>query len=206
MERKLYPTRVLTTHTITKVGVLSAISFILMFFQVPMPFAPPFMQVDISDVPGLIGAFAMGPIPGMLIVLMKNILHLMIEGTKTQFVGELSNFIVGSAYVMTASIIYHRKKSFKTAIIGTIVGILVMSIVATLSNYFVVFPLYAAAFGMDIPSLVEMGASVNGFVTSYETMMIAAILPFNIVKGTIVGLVTMLLYKHVSLILHKGRR
>lgn len=203
MERKVYPTRVLSTHTITRVGVLSAIAFVLMFFQIPMPFAPPFMQVDISDVPALIGAFAMGPVPGMLIVLMKNILHLIVEGSKTQFVGELSNFIVGSAFVVPASIIYLRNKCFRTAIIGTIVGVLVMSGVATLSNYFVVFPLYAKAFGIDIAALVNQASAVNGLVTSYETLMIAAVLPFNLVKGTLVGIMTMILYRHVSPILHK---
>lgn len=203
MEHKLHPQRILTTRTVAKIGVLAAISFILMFFQVPLPFAPPFMQVDLSDVPGLIGAFAMGPVPGMLIVLMKNILHAIVQGSQTQFIGELSNFIVGSAYVMTASWIYLRRKSFKTAIIGTIVGIFVMSLVATASNYFIVFPLYAAAFGMKIEALVNMAAELNGLVNGYESMMLFAVLPFNLVKGAIVGLVTMLLYKRVSPILHK---
>lgn len=203
MEHRLHPQQILTTRTIAKIGVMAAISFVLMFFQLPLPFAPPFMQVDISDVPALIGAFAMGPVPGMLIVLMKNILHAIITGTKTQFIGELSNFIVGSAFVMTASWIYLRRKSFRTAIIGTIVGILLMSIVATASNYFVVFPLYATAFGLEIEALVNMGAELNGFVNGYESLMLFAVLPFNLVKGTIVGLVTMLLYKRVSPILHK---
>lgn len=203
MEHKLHPQRILTTHTVAKIGVLSAISFVLMFFQVPLPFAPPFMQVDLSDVPGLIGAFAMGPVPGMLIVLMKNILHAIVQGSQTQFIGELSNFIVGSVFVMTASWVYLRRKSFKTAIIGTIVGILIMSAVATASNYFVVFPLYAAAFGLQIEALVNMAAELNGLVSGYESMMLFAVLPFNLVKGMIVGLVTMLLYKRVSPILHK---
>lgn len=203
MEHRLHPQQILTTRTVAKIGVMAAISFVLMFFQLPLPFAPPFMQVDISDVPALIGAFAMGPVPGMLIVLMKNILHAIITGTKTQFIGELSNFIVGSAFVMTASWIYLRRKSFRTAIIGTIVGILLMSIVATASNYFVVFPLYATAFGLEIEALVNMGAELNGFVNGYESLMLFAVLPFNLVKGTIVGLVTMLLYKRVSPILHK---
>ncbi len=203
MEHKLHPQRILTTRTVAKIGIMSAIAFVLMFFQVPLPFAPPFMQVDISDVPALIGAFAMGPIPGMLIVLMKNFLHAIIQGTKTQFIGELSNFIVGSSYVMVASWIYLRNKSFRTAIIGTIVGILLMSVVATASNYFIVFPLYAAAFGLQIEALVNMAAELNGFVNGYESMMLYAVLPFNLVKGTIVGLVTMLLYKHISPILHR---
>lgn len=203
MEHKLHPQRILTTHTMVKISVLSAIAFVLMFFQVPLPFAPTFMQVDISDVPALIGAFAMGPVPGMLIVLLKNILNLMVEGTKTQFVGELSNFIVGSAFVMTAAVIYLRNKSFRTAIIGTIIGILVMSVIATLSNYFIVFPLYAAAFGIDLEALTGMAAGLNPLVSSYETMMIAAVFPFNLSKGIITGLLTILLYKRVSPILHR---
>ncbi|MGI6440463.1 MAG: ECF transporter S component [Tissierellia bacterium] len=203
MEHKLHSQPLLTTHTVAKIGILSAIAFVLMFFQVPLPFAPPFMQVDLSDVPSLIGAFAMGPIPGMLIVLLKNILHSIIQGSQTQFVGELSNFIVGSAFVMIASWIYHRNKSFRTAILGTIAGILVMSIVATASNYFVVFPLYAAAFGLKIEVLVNMAAELNGWVGGYESMMLFAVLPFNLVKGMIVGFATMLLYKRVSPILHK---
>lgn len=203
MENKLHTTQIMSTRTLVKISVLSAIAFILMFFQVPLPFAPPFMQVDISDVPSLIGAFAMGPLPGMMIVLIKNFLHILVEGSKTQFVGELSNFIVGSAYVVTASVIYLRRKSFRTAIIGTIVGILVMSVVATLSNYFIVFPLYAKAFGIDLEALVNMAKGMNGLVTSYESLMIAAVFPFNLVKGIVVGLVTMILYKRVSPILHR---
>lgn len=203
MDNKLHPTQIMSTRTLVKISVLSAIAFILMFFQVPLPFAPPFMQVDISDVPSLIGAFAMGPLPGMMIVLIKNFLHILVEGSKTQFVGELSNFIVGSAYVVTASIIYLRRKSFRTAIIGTIVGILVMSVVATLSNYFIVFPLYAKAFGIDIEALVNMAKGMNSLVTSYESLMVAAVFPFNLVKGIVVGLVTMILYKRVSPILHR---
>ena len=187
-------------RNLVKVGILAAMSFILMFFQFPIPVAPPFMKVDLADVPALIGGFSMGPVYGILIQLIKNILNL--SKTSTYGVGEVSNFVVGGLFVFVSSSIYKRNKTKKNATIAMICGVLVMSLAATLSNAFVIFPLYGKAMGVDMGAFVAMAHKTNALVKSYFTMMIFAIVPFNLIKGFIEILVTKLLYKHVSGILH----
>ena len=189
------------TRVMVKVSVLAVIGMVLMFFDVSAWFAPPFLKIDISDLPGLIGAFAMGPMAGVLIQLVKNILSFLIEGSKTGGVGELSNFLVGSVFVYSAGCVYYRRKTFKRAIVGMGLGVILMSIFACISNYFVVFPIYAKLIPLD--QIIEMGSKVNRFVYDYKTLIIYAILPFNILKGTIVSAITLLIYKRVSPILHK---
>ena len=191
------------TRTMVKVSILGAFSFLLMLFEFPLWFAPTFLKFDFSDVPGLIGSFALGPFAGVLVQLVKNLLNLAIEGTDTAAVGELANFIVGSIFVYTAGYIYHRNKTFKTAIIGMVLGTLAMTVVMSLANYFVMIPLYAKLFGWPIEDIVALGSAVNKYVVDFKTLILFAVVPFNIVKGIIVTLITTLLYKRVSPILKK---
>ena len=183
-------------NAVVKVGVLAAFSYILMFIQMPIPIAPPFMKVDLADVPALIGGFAMGPWYGVLIQLIKNLLNL--TKTSTGGVGELSNFIVGAVYVYISASIYKNRKTKKTALFALSMGVIAMTIVATLSNAFVVFPTYAKVMGIDLNAFVAMTSKTNGLVTSYFSLMLLSIAPFNIVKGLISSLVTDLVYKRVS--------
>lgn len=201
MENSMRSTSTLSVNKLVKVGILSAMSFILMFVQFPIPIAPPFMKVDLADVPSLIGGFAMGPGYGVAIQFIKNFLNL--SKTTTGGVGELSNFIVGGAFVYVSSFIYHRRKTKKTAIKAMVVGMLVMTILATLSNTFVIFPLYGKIMGIELQEFVNMVSATNRLVTSYPTLMLLSIAPFNIIKGTIEIIVTDLLYKKVSPILKK---
>ena len=191
------------TRTMVKVSILGAFSFLLMLFEFPLWFAPTFLKFDFSDVPGLIGSFALGPFAGVLVQLVKNLLNLAIEGTATAAVGELANFIVGSIFVYTAGYIYHRNKTFKTAIIGMVLGTLAMTVVMSLANYFVMIPLYAKLFGWPIEDIVALGSAVNKYVVDFKTLILFAVVPFNIVKGIIVTLITTLLYKRVSPILKR---
>lgn len=190
----------LSTKNLVRISVLGAIGMVLMFFDISTWFAPPFLKIDISDLPALIGSFAMGPMAGVLVQFVKNILSLMIEGSGTGGVGELSNFIVGSVLVYSAGYIYYRKKTFKRAVIGLVVGVLSMTLLASLSNYFIVFPLYGKIMPMD--KIIEMASGINRYVVDYKTMILYAVVPFNILKGTIVSLITLLIYKRVSPILH----
>lgn len=192
----------LTTRNLVKISVLGAIGMILMFFDLSVWFAPPFLKLDISDLPALLGAFAIGPMAGVLIQLLKNILSLLIEGSGTGGVGELSNFIVGSVYCYTAGFIYYRNKSFKSAVIGLICGVILMSITASLSNYFIVFPLYSRVM-IPMDKIIEMASKVNKHVVDYKTLILYAVLPFNLLKGTIVAGITLALYKRLSPILHR---
>ena len=200
---KLKKTRVWTTGTLVKVSLLSVIAMLFMFVQFPLPFAPPFLKVDLGDLPALIGGFALGTWPGVCIVFLKNILHIVAQGTTTAYVGEISNFIVGSVFVIISSQIYAKKKTKKRALIGLTLGTLGMTVVATLSNYFVIFPLYEKLFGLPMDQIIGLSAKMNGLVTNYRTMMIFAVAPFNIVKGFVVSFVTAVVYKPLSPILHR---
>ena len=186
-----------------KISSLAVISMILMFLDLSVWFAPPFLKLDLADLPALIGAFAMGPMAGVIVQLVKNLLSLLVEGSSTGGVGEISNFIVGSAFVYTAGLFYYKNKTFKTAIIGSIMGVIAMTLVASVSNYFIVFPMYAKVYGMPMEALINMGTVLNKNIVDLKTMIIFAIVPFNILKGSIVAIVSILIYKRVSPILHK---
>src|SRR5699024_5586704 len=134
------------TEIMVKISVLAVIGMVLMFFDISAWFAPSFLRLDISDLPGLIGAFAMGAMAGVLVQLVKNMLSLFIEGSSTGGVGELSNFLVGSAFVYTAGFIYYRKKTFKNAVIGMICGVILLTLFVSFSNDFVVFDIYSKLF------------------------------------------------------------
>lgn len=186
----------------TKISVLSVIALILMYIDFPVTFiAPNFIKMDISDVPALIGGFAMGPMAGVSIEGIKVVLEIIFKGTTTGGVGELSNFLVGCAFVVPASLIYHYKKSYRTAFIGLLVGIMTMTLFATISNYFFIFPLYAKFMPME--TIVAAGSAITSKVTDLWTLMVYCMTPFNILKGLAASAVTMVLYKRVSPILHR---
>lgn len=191
-----------TTRTMVKISVMSVIAFILMLLDFPLWFAPPFLKFDISDVPPLIGSFAMGPMAGVIIQLMKNILKLIVSGSSTGGVGEFSNFIVGSIFAYSAGFIYYKKKDKKSAVKGLVIGTLAMTIIISIVNYVFMIPFYAKVFGMPLDDIIAMGMKVNGFVKDFKTLVVFAVVPFNLLKGIIVSLITMFLYKRVSPILH----
>lgn len=183
---------------LVKVAILASISYLLMFVQMPIPIAPPFMKVDLADVPALIGGFAMGPWYGVLIQLIKNVLNL--SKTMTGGVGELSNFVVGSTFVLVSSLIYRNKKTRKNSILALVLGIVAMSAVATLSNAFVVFPIYGEVMNLELEAFAAMIPG-NNLVSNYFTMMVFAVAPFNLIKGAVEAIITQLLYKRISPIL-----
>ena len=173
-----------TTKAMVKISILGVLAFVLMLFEMPLAWiAPPFIQLDISDLPALLGSFALGPVAGVIIQFLKNILKLVFVGSGTGAVGELANFIVGSTFAFTAGLIYLRKKTFKSAVIGLIAGTLVMSIVITIANYYVMFPFYAKLFGWPLEEFVNMGTAINENIVDLKTLMIYSIFLFNILKG-----------------------
>ncbi|MCY6355458.1 ECF transporter S component [Clostridium sp. ZS2-4] len=186
-----------------KISLLSAIAFVLMFFEIPLPIFPSFLQIDLSDLPALLGTFALGPVSGILIELFKNVLHIVFKGTQTGFVGEFANFIVGSIFVATAGIIYKMRKSKKTAILGLVAGTIVMSLGASVLNYTILLPLYAKIFKAPIEAFVAMGTALNSNIKTVKDLVLLSILPFNILKGIMVSVVTIPVYKSISPILHR---
>lgn len=190
-------------RTMAQIAMLGAVSVILMLVEFPLPFlAPPFYQLDFSEVPVLIGTFAMGPLAGVVIEFIKILLNLIIiNGTSTAGVGELANFIIGCSMILPAGIIYRKHKTKKHAIIGMTAGTIVMVIVGCLINAFVLLPAYSVGLGIPMDTLVGMGTAINPAITNVGWFVVLAVAPFNLVKGIVVSVVTMLLYKRVSVII-----
>lgn len=169
----------------TKIGILSALAFLLYLIEFPLPLFPSFLKIDLGDLPAIIGAFALGPWVGVAIELVKNILHLMIRSS-TGGIGELGNFLTGSAYVLVAGYIYVRNKSKKTAIMGLITGTILMSLAMCVFNFFILIPVFT-----------------NGPISMENLpLILTAILPFNLIKGVLLSIITLVLYKSLSPILH----
>lgn len=181
----------------SRVGMLGAIAFVLTYFQIPVTFvAPSFMKLDIANLPVLIGTFAMGPVAGIMVAALKNILYVLIRGTTTGGVGDLSNFIIASTFALSAGLIYNKNKTFKGAILGLTIGIIATTTVAVLSNYFVIFPLYAKIMPME--AIINAGAAITTRITDLWSMMLYSVIPFNLLKCLTTSVVTMLIYKRVS--------
>lgn len=194
---------VFSAKGIAQIGILSAIATVLMFIEIPLWFAPSFYKIDVSEIPVLIGSFALGPFAGVIMELIKNLLHLIIKGTVTGGIGELANFLFGCAMVVPSAILYQRQKSKKSAMIGLAVGTVCMILAGCLMNYYVLLPVYASAFHMPIDALVQMGTAVNPSINSLWALIFLAVAPFNMLKGILVSMLTLVLYKHVSPILHR---
>jgi len=185
-----------------KISLLAVMAFLLMYIELPIPIFPVFLTIDISDLPALLGAFALGPIAGVIVELFKNILHGLLAG-KTDLVGELANFLVGSCLVLVSGYIYRARKSKGGAVIALVIGTMVMSVFAGLLNYFIVLPLYVKLAGYSIEGVVKMGTMINHNIKDLKSFIILSIIPFNILKGIVVSVVTLGLYKRVSPLLHK---
>ncbi len=189
-----------------QVAMLAAVAVILMMFEIPLPFAPAFYKIDLSEVPVLIGCFAMGPLAGVIIEFLKIILHLLIYGTTTAFVGDIANFVIGCAFVLPAAWIYVRIHTRRGAIIGMVTGTVCLIVIGCFVNAYVLLPAYAAAFDMPLDSIVAMGTAINSSINGVTTFVILCVAPFNLVKGVVVSLIVFFLYKRISPLLKAGGR
>jgi len=189
------------TRNMVSIAMLAAVAVVLMLFEFPLPFLPPFYKIDASELPVIIGAFAMGPWAGVLIELIKILLNLLLDGTTTACVGEFANFLIGCSYVVPASIMYYRKKSKKNAVIGLVLGTVTCAVVGCLLNAYLLLPAYSKAFHMDIEALIAMGTAANKAIDSMFTFVLFATAPLNILKCSLVSVITMLIYKPISRIL-----
>ncbi len=188
-------TRQHNVRYMTVTAMLSAVAFALMFFEFSIPFlVPSFIQMDLSELPALIGAFAMGPWYGVINCLIKNLIHLLI--TTTGGVGELSNFILGAAFVLPAGLIYQRKKTKKNAVIGSVLGAAFMALLSVASNYFIVYPVYTAFLPMD--TILAMYQEILPSADTLLKCLVIFNMPFTFVKGMLSVIITLLIYKHIS--------
>ena len=192
--------KVLTTKNLTMIAMFSAISAVLMVFEIQLPFSPSFVNFDFSALPVMLGGFLIGPFAGGIIVFMKILLHFLLNGTTSFFVGDLSNLLLTLSFVLPASFIYQQKKTKKTTIQGLLVSIICTSLLAIIFNLFLIFPLYLKVLNLKMVDLINMIHVVNPLVKDVFTMIVFSLLPFNLFKYSIVSMITMLSYKKLSIL------
>ncbi len=182
--------------------MLGAVAMVLMLLEFPLPFiAPPFYEFDFSEVPVLIGAFALGPVAGVTVELIKVLLNLIVNGTITAGVGEFANFLMGISFAVPAGMIYRKHRDKKHAGIGLAAGSVVMVVLGGLINLYILIPTYGKALGMPVDAFVEMGSAIFSPIDSLWKLVLFCVIPFNIIKAIGASVVTMLIYKHISPIL-----
>ena len=192
------------THKLTVTAMLSAVAFILMFIESPIPaLIPSFVKLDISDLPELLAAFSLGPVYGVAVTFLKNLLHIVFKGTSSAYVGELCNFLLGAVFSLVAGFIYQRKKSRKSALIGAIIGAVLMAIVSVPMNYYVVYPAYVVCYGMPLEAIIGMYQAILPSADSLIKCLTIFNMPFTFCKGMLDVLLCFLIYKPLSPLLHK---
>ena len=184
----------LNTRALTMTALLSALAYILAFLEFPVPLSPSFARMDFSDFPALIGAFAFGPVCGILVELIKNTLQLFT--TSTGGVGEFANFLMGGAYAAAAGLIYQKHKTKRTALIACVIGSIAMGVTAAFANYFILLPLFENF--LPLNELIAAFSSFMPFIRTKLDIVLFNALPFNLLKGLVIGFVTMLVYKRIS--------
>lgn len=192
------------TRYIAKIGILSAIAVILMFFEVPLPMMPSFLKLDASELPAIIGAFVLGPMAGVGIEFIKNLLHA--ANTQTMGIGEIANFLVGVAFILPAGYLYQKFNSCRGAIIALLVGTTSMVISASLLNYFILLPLYQAVLHFPLEQIINLGTVANPKIIDLKSFIAMGIAPFNMIKGIVISIFTLMIYKKIFPILCEDKR
>ncbi len=188
------------TRILVSVSMLAAISYALAFVEIGVPLSPSFAKMDLSDFPALIASFAINPFAGVIVEAVKNGLQLL--STSTGGIGEFANFLMGGSLAFTAGLFYHKLKTKKRAVIGCVIGTFTMAITAALLNYFVLLPMYSAF--MPIEQVIEAFAAFIPFINTKLDVVLFNAIPFNLFKGAIISVFTILIYKRLSPLL-KGR-
>lgn len=193
--------RKIMIRRIAACAVLTAMAVLLMYLEIPLPLMPPFLKFDFSELPVLIGTFALGPVWGVVIELLKNLIHLPV--TQTMGIGELSNFITGVIYVGTAGLIYRKFRTRKGAAASMGIATLALAAIAVPVNAFITLPLYGSVMGFSTEAIIGMSSAVNPLIKDKLSLLLAAFVPFNLFKGIVVGLITFFVYKPISKLINK---
>ena len=191
--------RVNTSRRVCIIGVCGAIAAVLHMLDFPLLFlAPEFYKLDFSELPVMLCGFFLGPSSAVFCEVIKILLKLLMKGTSTAFVGDFANFVVGCGLVLPAVIIYHTKKSKQSALWGCVAGTFMLTFVGTFFNAVYLLPKFSQLFGLPLDSIIAMGSAVNSGITNLSTFVMLAVAPLNLVKGTMISVLTMLLYKKVA--------
>ena len=191
--------KVSTARRVSIIGICAAIAMVLHILDFPLLFiAPEFYKLDFSELPVLLCGFYLGPSATVACEGVKILLKLLVKGTSTAFVGDFANFVVGCSFVLPATIWYHAHKSKHSAVIGLVLGTLSMAVLGTAFNAVYLLPKFSELFGLPLDSIIAMGTKINGSVHNVTTFVVICVAPLNLVKGTVVSVLTMLLYKRVA--------
>ena len=185
------------TYQIAMIGMLSTIAFVLEALNFPIPIMPSFIKLDFSELPALIASFSLGPVSGILVCLIKNLFNLLMH-SDTGGVGELSNFLLGMMFVGTAGLFYKVKKGKKAALIGSVIGAVVMALFSIVSNYFLVYPFYMNVMGLPKEVIMGMYQAINPSVDTLMEALIKFNMPFTFCKAMLSVVITFLIYKRIS--------
>ncbi len=189
------------TKKMVMISILSAIAFIVMLLQFPLPIVPSFYQLDISDAIILIGGFILGPLAAIIMEAGKIILNILFQGTNTMFIGEIANFVMGCSFILPIILLYRKEAKIQQLFFVFFIGIISLTIVGALTNYFILLPLYANVYQLPLQSMIEMGQVINPNVHDLGTFIIFMSIPFNLIKGILITTVTLTLYKRITPIL-----
>ena len=187
-------------RVLTGTAMLGAVAAVLMYLEFPIPIMPSFVKLDVSELPALIASFAYGPVSGILVCLIKNLIKL--PSTSTAAVGELFNFVMGALFVGVAGLIYKRNKTRKGAIVGALLGALVMAVVSVPYNYFIVYPAYVVMYHLPLDAIIGMYQAINPNVNGLLNCLLVFNLPFTFFKGMLDAVICFAIYKPLSPILH----
>lgn len=187
------------TRRICIISICGAIAAVLHMLDFPLPFlAPGFYKLDFSELPVMLCGFYLGPSASVLCQILKIFLKLILKGTSTAFVGDFANFVVGCTMVLPAVFVYHAHKSRHNAILGLILGTVCMSTFGSLFNAVYLLPKFSQLYGLPLDNIIAMGTAINGNIHSITTFVLFAVAPLNVVKGAMVSVLTLLLYKKVA--------
>ena len=186
-------------------AIFGGLGFVLMLLEFPLPMIiPSFIKVDFSEVPAIIASFAYGPLYGILVCLIKNLLHLFV--TTSAGVGEVSNFILGAIFVGVAGFIYSKNKNRKTALIGSLIGAFVMAVISIFTNYIVVYPAFSVIYGLPMEAILGMYKAILPLADNLFKALVIFNLPFNFIKGIIDAAICFAVYKKLSPILKNNKK
>ena len=196
-------TKAFSIRRMAFIAVMAAVATALMFLKIAIPIAPSFMKMDISELPALITGFYLGPVAGFVVILIKILLHTIIEGTDTAFVGEAANIIMSSAFVVPAALIYKANRTKKGAMISLVAASVIGAVAAIFVNLWITFPLYGKLYGITIDAIVGMMSGAIPAIKNGFTLMLFSIFPFNLIKHIATSILTWLLYKRTGKLLRR---
>lgn len=188
-----------STKEITRIGILSAISAILIMINFPIPFFPNIYKIDFSAIPCLLCGFALGPIPGLTCVALSSLLNILLEGGSTTFyIGEITNFLILSSFILTSSFMYKKKHTKEGAVQSLIVSVIVSSLVSIIVNYYFSLPRYETLMNISIDDILLLVPKYFTFIKNKLSFVLFCSFPFNIIKCVCNSIITVLLYKRIS--------